>query len=47
MKWDVRFSCKAESQYRKLQRNGVRPSINDTIDFLVLEIISKGPEKSD
>ena len=47
MKWDVRFSNKAEKQYDKLKKNGKRPSINDTIDFLVLELIVKGPERID
>jgi len=44
-KWSVSFSTKAEKQYDKLRRSGSRPSINDIIDFLVLEIKSEGPER--
>lgn len=46
-KWDVRFSAKAEKQYEKLKRSGKRPPVNDIIDFLVLELKSKGPERKD
>lgn len=44
-KWSVRFSTKAERQYDRLKKSGVRPSINDIIDLLVLELKSDGPEK--
>ena len=44
-RWSVRFSTKAEKQYEKLKKNGSRPSINDSIDWLVLELISEGPER--
>ncbi len=42
--WTVEFSKKAGKQYEKLKRNGSRPSINDTIDFLVLDLKKHGPE---
>jgi hypothetical protein len=45
--WSVRFSTKAERQYEKLRKNGARPSINDIIDLLVLELNSDGPERFD
>lgn len=41
--WTVDFSSKAEKQYKKLQRNGSRPSINDVIDLLALDLQSNGP----
>ncbi len=45
--WSVRLSKKAGDQYKKLRKSGSRPSINDTIDFLVLELQSSGPERYD
>ncbi len=45
--WEVRFSTQAKKQYNKLKKNGTRPSINDTIEFLVLELQSKGPDRFD
>lgn len=47
MKWDVRFSKRAEKQYGKLKKNGARPSINDIIDFFILELKAYGPERTD
>lgn len=42
--WSVRFSTKAKKQYEKLRKNGFKPSINDTIDLLVMELKCDGPE---
>lgn len=42
--WTVRFSAKAEKQYTKLKRSGSRPSINDAIDFLVMDLQKNGPQ---
>ena len=42
--WNVDFSTKAGRQYRHLKRSGSRPSINDVIDFLVLELQKHGPQ---
>lgn len=47
MEWDVRFSRKAGNQYERLKKSGKRPPINDVIDFLILELKSKGPERAD
>jgi hypothetical protein len=43
--WTVHFSKRAAKQYEKLKRSGVRPPINDAIDFLVIELKNKGPER--
>ena len=45
--WTVEFSRQAGKQYDKLKRSGSRPSINDTIDVLVLDLQRKGPELPD
>ncbi len=45
--WSVRFSTKAGKEYKKLQKSGVRPSVNDIIDLLVIELKSFGPERVD
>jgi hypothetical protein len=46
--WQVRLSRNAEKQYEKLKKNGrTRPSIVDLIDFLVIELQEKGPERVD
>ena len=45
--WTVDFSREAGKQYNKLKRNGSRPSINDTIDLLVLDLKKNGPELLD
>jgi hypothetical protein len=42
--WTVDFSTKAGKQYKKLKRSGSRPSINDVIDFLVLDMQKNGPQ---
>ena len=44
--WNVRFSHKASSQYEKLTRCGTRPSINDIINLLVIEMRRDGPYKT-
>lgn len=36
-KWSVRFSTNAGKQYERLRKSGVKPSINDIIDLLVME----------
>ena len=41
--WTVEFSTKAGKQYDKLKVNGSRPSINDVIDFLALDLQKNGP----
>ena len=44
--WQVRLSKSAEKQYVKLKKNGrTSPSITDLIDFFVLELKEKGPER--
>lgn len=42
--WAVDFSTNAEKQYKKLKRSGSRPSINDTIDLLALDLKKNGPQ---
>lgn len=44
-KWSVRFSTKAGRQYERLSKSGVKPSINDTIDLLVMDLENDGPER--
>lgn len=46
-KWAVGFSTKAGKQYDRLRKNGTKPSINDTIDLLVLDLKRDGPIRSD
>ena len=41
--WTVNFSAKAGKQYSKLKASGSRPSINDVIDLLVLDLQKNGP----
>lgn len=41
--WTVTFSTKAGKQYNKLKASGSRPSINDVIDLLVLDLQKNGP----
>lgn len=43
--WVVCFSNKAEKQYEKLKKSGRRPPVNDMVDFLVIELKRKGPER--
>lgn len=44
--WQVRLSRNAHKQYEKLKKSGRKqPSIVDLIDFLVLEMEKKGPER--
>ncbi len=43
--WEVRLSESAGKQYRKLKKSGTKPSINDTIDFLITELRKMGPER--
>ncbi len=46
--WKVRLSKSAEKQYEKLKKSGSKkPSIIDVIDFLIVELIQKGPERVD
>jgi mRNA-degrading endonuclease RelE of RelBE toxin-antitoxin system len=45
--WTVRFSREAEKQYKKLKQNGSRPSVNDAIDLLALELQEVGPKLPD
>jgi len=45
IKWSVRFSTKADRQYERLRKSGSRPSINDIIDLLVIELQNDGPER--
>jgi hypothetical protein len=45
--WNVDFSTKAGKQYLKLKRSGSRPSINDVIDLLVLDLQRRGPQLPD
>jgi hypothetical protein len=42
--WSVSFSREAAKRYEKLKRSGSRPSINDVIDFLVLDLGKNGPQ---
>lgn len=42
--WNVDFSIKAGKQYNKLRISGSRPSINDVIDLLVLDLRKNGPQ---
>ncbi len=41
--WTVDFSVKAGKQYKKLKLSGSRPSINDVIDLLALDLTKNGP----
>lgn len=42
----MRLSKSAEKQYEKLKKSGrTRPPIVEVIDFLILELMSKGPER--
>ena len=45
-KWTVTFSRDVGKQYNKLMRNGSRPSITDTINFLTIEMRKEGPFRS-
>ncbi len=42
--WSVDFSREDGKQYVKLKRSGSRPSINDVIDLLVLDLRKNGPQ---
>lgn len=44
-KWAVHLSKKAGGQYKKLRKNGSKPSINDIIDLLATELEDYGPER--
>lgn len=44
--WEVRFSRKASDQYDKLKHSGKRPSINDIINLLLVEMRKNGPYRS-
>lgn len=44
--WNVRYSRKAKDQYEKLKRSGKKPSINDIINLLVLEMVQNGPYRT-
>ena len=41
--WAVDFSKVAAKQYEKLKRSGAKPSVNDVIDLLVLDLQRSGP----
>lgn len=42
--WNVAFSRDAKKQYEKLKRSGSKkPSVNDVIDFLALDLQKNGP----
>lgn len=41
--WTVGYSRNAQEQYEKLKRSGKRPSINDIINLLVIEMVREGP----
>lgn len=43
IQWNVAFSRNAENLYKKLKRSGSKPSITDTINFLMIEIEREGP----
>ncbi len=45
-KWDVCLSNRAKSSYEKLKKNGTRPSIASLVNFLMLELESLGPIRS-
>lgn len=46
--WQVRLSTSAKKQYKKLKKSGrSKPSILDIIDFLLVELQGKGPERID
>lgn len=45
--WSVQFSRSAIKQYKKLKRNGSKPSINDVVDLLVLDLQQRGPKLVD
>jgi addiction module RelE/StbE family toxin len=46
--WQIRLSKSAEKQYEKLKKSGrIKPSIVDVIDFLLIELKEKGPERVD
>jgi hypothetical protein len=48
MNWKVHLSKTASKQYEKLKKSGqIKPSIIDIIDFLVIELKEKGPERLD
>jgi mRNA-degrading endonuclease YafQ of YafQ-DinJ toxin-antitoxin module len=44
--WDVGFSLSAEKQYKKLKRNGSKPSIADIVNYLTAEMELEGPYRS-
>jgi hypothetical protein len=44
--WSVKYSRKAEDQFRKLKRSGTKPSIVDVINLLVVEIVKYGPYRT-
>ncbi len=45
MSWNLRFSNQAVKQYQKLKKSGTKPSINDMIDLLAIELKAFGPER--
>src|ERR1700719_5388447 len=44
--WNLCFSRKASDQYDKLKQSGKKPSINDIINLLVIEMRNEGPYRS-
>ncbi len=44
--WSVKLSRSAEKQYEKLKRSGSKPSINDVINLLMVEMVKQGPYRS-
>ena len=45
--WSVYFSREASKQYAKLKRNGSRPSVNDVVDLLAIDLRTRGPAATD
>ncbi len=41
--WAVTFKLAAKKQYKKMERSGSKPSVNDAIDALVLDMQKNGP----
>lgn len=42
--WNADFSTKAGRQYNALRTSGSRPSVNDAIDLLMLDLRRNGPK---
>jgi hypothetical protein len=44
--WDVSLSNRAKKNYESLKRNGSKPSIASLVNFLLLELETMGPVRS-